>query len=282
LYVLQVAEFAAIGALLAISAYLGIAAGRLVMCLGSLMAFGAFVAGVVQERFSMPFPLAATAAGIACASAGFVLAWLLRSLEGLPFAVATLGIGELARALAVNTEALGGALGYRAFQFIGRPGPALVAFAIAVGCLIWFEFSWLRRAAAVTRSSVALAESQGIDPRGVVMWLVAAASCLAGVAGALYLRAVGIIDPSLYGFENSLRIVTFALLGGANLFVGAAVGGAALTVLPEVLRFTAVGRMLLYGAVLVGVVLLRPDGLVPRRRAGFTPPRAGGILPGGL
>lgn len=173
--------------------------------------------------------------------------------------------------MVVNNEALGGALGFRASQVVGNPGPALVALLVAGLLFTWFEMSWLRRAAATVKEDAGLAASPGIEPRFVIVSLPTAAGFVAGAAGALYLHSLGIIDPALYGFDNSLRIVLFALVGGPNVFFGAALAGAAPSVVPEVLRFTAAARMLLYGGVLVGVVLLRPDGLLPRGRVGLRP-----------
>ena len=73
------------------------------------------------------------------------------------------------------------------------------------------------------------------------------------------------MNPHDLSFFISLSIVIFLLFGGVQSVWGAVLGAALLTVLPEALRFTNEYRHILFGALIVAVVMLRPNGLVTRR-----------------
>jgi branched-chain amino acid transport system permease protein len=108
MYVLQLANLAAINGLLAIAVYLLLATGRLVVCFGAIMAAGAVAFGWAQAQAAPPgvAMLFALSAGMVFA---LVIGLLLRHVKGMTFAVATLSVGELLRILVMNTPRLGGA-----------------------------------------------------------------------------------------------------------------------------------------------------------------------------
>jgi urea transport system permease protein len=106
---------------------------------------------------------------------------------------------------------------------------------------------------------------------------------MAGVAGALYVPQVGIINPSEFAPANSIEAVIWVAVGGRGTLVGAALGAVlvnfaktALTgALPELWLFVL-------GGLFVGVTLFLPRGIVgtleeavARRRAGRTSKPAG-------
>jgi len=65
-----------------VATYLGLAAGRLFVCVGSLMGAGALIAGVVQARLGAPMFVAVVAAGAGSALIALALAWLLGNSMG--------------------------------------------------------------------------------------------------------------------------------------------------------------------------------------------------------
>jgi branched-chain amino acid transport system permease protein len=210
--------------------------------------------------------------GIVAAFAGTLIAALCDRLVGFLFAVATLGLGELARVTVINTEALGGALGYKNVELVSFNSYftyLLLTITCCVMLLILFERSATRKALAVLRENNILAASLGINGSWLKMGTVAAGGFIAGVAGGFYIHSVGILDPRLFGFESSLLIVTFAILGGTRNFLGAIIGATLLTVIPEMLRFSSTYRMVLYGLTLVLVIILRPEGVLGLRSRRF-------------
>jgi len=107
---------------------------------------------------------------------------------------------------------------------------------------------------------------------------------MAGVGGGLYAHVLGYINPSDFGFLKSVDMLAMVVLGGLGSIPGAVLGAAVLGAAPELLRFMATYRMLVYGAMLVCLMVFRPNGLLGdvnlwallRARLGRTPLRPGG------
>jgi branched-chain amino acid transport system permease protein len=101
----------------------------------------------------------------------------------------------------------------------------------------------------------------------IVTFVVSAS--IAGAAGSLYAHYVSYIDPMSFTVLESILIVAMVIVGGADSKLGPVLGAVLLVLLPEMLRFldlpspdAASLRRMLYGALLVIVVMLRPRGLV--------------------
>jgi len=95
------------------------------------------------------------------------------------------------------------------------------------------------------------------------LWIFVFAAMLAGIAGALYVPQVGIINPSEFSPLNSLEIVIWVAMGGRGTLYGAIIGAVLVNygktvltgLMPEIWLFTL-------GAVFIVVTLLLPDGIV--------------------
>jgi branched-chain amino acid transport system permease protein len=73
------------------------------------------------------------------------------------------------------------------------------------------------------------------------------------------------VSPESFTFWESLTVVLIIVVGGLGNLLGIIAGALTLVVIPELLRSYSDYRLFLYGAALVLVILLRPNGLVPRR-----------------
>src|SRR5207244_7468048 len=96
----------------------------------------------------------------------------------------------------------------------------------------------------------------------------------AGVAGAFFASLSGFVTPSTFAFSQSILFVLVVVIGGAGSLAGPLVGAAIVVLLPEALAALAEYRLLFFGALLLGVLWLAPDGvtglvakLTARRRA---------------
>jgi branched-chain amino acid transport system permease protein len=87
---------------------------------------------------------------------------------------------------------------------------------------------------------------------------------ITALAGGLYAHFLLFIRPESFGFEQSVLIVLFLVLGGTQTFWGPAVGALILTALPELMRDLEAWRLFAYGALLVVMMAVRPQGLVTR------------------
>ena len=84
------------------------------------------------------------------------------------------------------------------------------------------------------------------------------------MAGALYAMMVGFIAPTNFTFGDSLILVSIVLLGGMGNPWGLIVATAILVIVPEKLQVIQEYRFLLFGAMVMLMLLFRPEGLLPR------------------
>jgi branched-chain amino acid transport system permease protein len=92
---------------------------------------------------------------------------------------------------------------------------------------------------------------------------------MAGLAGGLFATYITFIDPSTFSLNESIFILAIIILGGMANLRGSVVGALFLILLPEILRFVgfptdiaAQMRQVVYGALLVILMLYRPQGLM--------------------
>ena len=98
-------------------------------------------------------------------------------------------------------------------------------------------------------------------------WKIAAftlGNFITGVAGAVSAFMIGFIAPNNYTFADSLILVSILLLGGIGNPWGLVVATFIVVVVPEKLQTIQEYRFLLYALLVIGVLLFRPDGLLPR------------------
>ena len=160
---------------------------------------------------------------------------------------------------------------------IGDPGNQLDIeglWAVAMGALI-LVYVLLRAilASRFGRIVVAIRENEtraqliGYDPRLYKLLAFTISAGIAGLAGCLYANWGGFISPTVFGLSMSAQVIIFVLVGGLGTLIGPMLGA----VLIQALIITAGGQSMLdpnlgLGIVLVGFVLLVPEGLVPVAR----------------
>lgn len=128
------------------------------------------------------------------------------------------------------------------------------------------------RAMIALRENETLATSVGI---GVTRYLVLAAAIsggMAGLAGGLYAHYIQIIDPMIFMFLNTVTMVIMVISGGKGTLAGPVVGGLIFGIAPVILR-KWVGpevQWILYGALMILIVYVLPQGIVPAIERWFT------------
>jgi len=145
--------------------------------------------------------------------------------------------------------------------------------ALCVGVLAILKRSPFGRALQAVRDDDLAARSLGIPARRLKMEAFAAASAVVGVAGAMYAAYATYIDPTSFGLDESILMLSMVVVGGTGNVRGPLVGAFTLIAIPEVLRLAALPdalaaniRLLAYGLLLVVLMRLRPQGLAGRYR----------------
>ena len=111
------------------------------------------------------------------------------------------------------------------------------------------------RAIKAIRDNRIAAESVGINVTAFKMKAFVTAAFLAGMAGALYGLSFSAMQASKFGFDTSIDILVFVVLGGMGNILGSVISATVLYVLPEAMRGLADYRMILYAIVLIIVML---------------------------
>jgi branched-chain amino acid transport system permease protein len=254
-----------INLILALSLYFPLSAGQLSLGQGGFMAIGAYAASWLTAGQGWPWP-AAFAVGMAAAGVVGVLVGIpaLR-VRGIYLVLMTMAFGEIVRVFFLNFAPTGAAQGFRGMPFVTTlPLVAGLAAVVALLAARTARSRMGRAFAAVNRDELA-AEVLGVDVTRAKLVSFAVGAVVAGLAGALWAHYVQFIEPEEFGFHRSVMPFTFIVVGGIETYWGAIVGAAALTLLPEWLRFLKEWRLVFYGVAMMLVMIVRPQGLVDRR-----------------
>ncbi len=226
--------------------------------------------------------------------AGVILGVPVLKTHGDYLAIITLGFGEIIRILAISDALkpfMGGAQGITLIPkpfdlpeipmpFAGNPSEALIGrlnpgiqqeiyFPILFAVIAAAYVSWRLRHSRFGRAWMALredeniAEAMGINLVSTKLLAFATGAVFAGIGGALFAAKLGSIYPSSFGLLVSINVLVLIIVGGMGSIPGVFVGALAIVGLPELLREFEDFRLLLYGAVLVVMMLKRPEGLWP-------------------
>jgi len=118
--------------------------------------------------------------------------------------------------------------------------------------------------------------AQAMGKNVVLVKIVVAciSSALGAMAGSLYAHYITYINPSSFSLHESIFIATLVILGGSERLAGPVVGAFVLLAIPELLKFLAIPdtvaapmRQIIYGALLIVFMLVRPEGILGRARA---------------
>lgn len=276
-YFLRAGSLVWIYALFALSVTLaGGFAGQIVLGQAGALAIGAYTSAILVTRYEWDFWPSFAAAGLAAGLLQVILTAPTWRLRGHYVSMATLAAGAFVSALALNLPGITG--GSRGIASIPRPelfgaslGGAtpmylltLAILAVALILVSKLGRSRLGRIWAAVREDEVAAGSSGLHAASYKSLAFGLGAVLAGFAGALYSVQVTFIEPKQFGVALSVLAVTIAILGGLRAPIGVILGAAVLVGVPELFRPLADWRLLIYGALLLTLILVRPQGLWAR------------------
>lgn len=213
-------------------------------------------------------------------SAGVILGLPTLRLRGDYLAIVTLGFGEIIRITALNTDWLGASRGVFNLPTPSAVGPlsfdnvldsrpfywVLLALIIVVIYLLKrLDRSRVGRAWEAIREDEDAAELMGVQTLKYKLWAFAMGAGIGGLGGVLFATKMGFISPDNFPLNLSVMFVAIVVLGGAGNVPGVILGAIAIAYIPERLRGFSEYRVLAFGAALVLMMNLRPEGLLPRR-----------------
>jgi branched-chain amino acid transport system permease protein len=262
-------------------------AGLLDLGYVAFFAIGAYTVAVLTSPelgfFNLSFWQALPFAIFMGVISGVLLGIPVLKMRGDYLAIATLGFGEIIRILVLSDFLrpwLGGAQGIGKIPKAHIGGiefatPQQIYYLILAGCLLVGFISWrlrdsrLGRAWMAVREDEDVAQAMGINLVSTKLLAFATGAAFSALSGAIFASKLGSVYPHSFNVMISINILCLIIVGGMGSIPGVLVGAIALVGLPELLREFAEYRLLVYGAALVAMMILRPEGLWPeplRRR----------------
>ncbi len=255
---------------------------------------GAYTAAILATRYGAPVWITFPAAGLVAALFGVAIALPTLRLKGIFLALVTIGFQEIVFLVTLNWIALTrGPMGIP-----GIPPPSILGHTfnsnrdyfyliLVLNLLVIFAIdriidSRVGRAFIAIREDDVAAQSVGIPvfPMRVLSFVISTA--LAGIAGAFFAHHATFVSAESFRLDETFVILTMLIVGGMGTLVGPIIGAVFLVIFPEVARFLSQYREIVYGAILILVILFRPEGIagVPgiihapaRRQASGTTPK---------
>jgi branched-chain amino acid transport system permease protein len=263
-------------------------AGLLDLGYVAFFAIGGYSMAILGTMFGWSFWEILIVGVLATSVSGLILGAPTLRLRGDYLAIVTLGFGEIVRISAQNTDAIGGPRGIAGiphppnlsnFEIFGvrplrygllDPRPYYYLLVLLIVLTIIFvkrlENSRVGRSWAAIREDEDAAELMGVPIFRYKLAAFAIGAAIGGAVGVVWAAKVISIIPANFPFFLSATILAAVVLGGSGNIPGVMLGAFLIAWLPERFRVFTDYRVLLFGAALVLMMALRPEGIWPSRR----------------
>ena len=233
---------------------------------------------------SFVFLLVIIVGALVAALAGLVVGIPSLRLRGDYLAIVTLGFAEIIRIIILNIDQVGGATGFRGrvppfdgrliipqySNFIWIGGFAIITIVVVYNIV----HSDIGRSLISIREDELAAEAMGINTTRYKVLAFVISSAFAGIAGALFGHFRQFLHTNDFQFIRSIEIIIMIVLGGMGSISGAILGAIVITILPELLRQLPGNlinyRLVIYSALLVVIMLTRPQGVLGAKEFGLS------------
>jgi branched-chain amino acid transport system permease protein len=269
-------------------------AGQLSAGHSAFVGIGAYTAALLSLEAGITPWIGMFAGGALSGGLGSVIGYLgfRFRLRGFYFVLLTVAFAEVCRVVALNTDAIGGALGLyitftgnpRQFQFQDSRAYYYIALGLMLTATAIVAAIERRRFGAylsAIRQDENACEALGVDTFKYKMLAMVTSSSLTGVGGTFYAFYVFSLQPNtVFGIPLSVEIILRPIVGGAGTLLGPILGSFILSPLAELARhYFAKGgwtgaHVIVYGALLIVVVLFLPQGAYPYLRRLLSRPAA--------
>ena len=279
-YYLNLINTIGIHTLLGLSAYLLILTGQVSMAQAGFFGIGAYTAAILTVIFESSILTAIGAAMLVSGGVAFLVGFPALRVRGLMLVVATVAFSEFARMFFYNLKwrvvrdgaEIGpdGTMGFAEIRYFNDNGWLnwevtifLWVFVAVVMALIWWSDK--TRIGAVLRAvgeDELAADSTGINVTVVKVAAMTTGGVIAGLAGSLYAHQVTDLDHHTFTVLLATFAIAYPILGGLSNVFGTLIAVLFIQgLLVEGLRFLGDWRMLLFGALIILAMNIKPLGL---------------------
>lgn len=240
---------------------------------GAMLGLGAYTVATLMVQFQAPFLLGVVAATFVGALGGLILGLPATRFRGHQLAMVTMVFQFVVIILISEWDAVtGGIEGLRVprpsiagvaldadWHFVVLIGLAAMVVVFVAGVLAQGSFGRCLRAISVSEVG---AEAFGIYIAGYQVLAFVVSSAMIAFGGALFAPQLRILDPQSFGILASILMLAYPVVGGLTSIWGGVLGGSILSAAPEVLRFVAEYKVLVYTTLVIAVIVFFPGGLI--------------------
>jgi branched-chain amino acid transport system permease protein len=263
--------------------------GQISLAQAAFFGIGAYGVALGSSSLGLPFFAALALGTLLAGGFGVLLGGSTLKLGGHYLAMVTISFQEILTLVLTNWVGL--THGPDGVANIPRPAGLVAAPRYLALCLVvLFATAWVvaalkRRplglAMQAVRDNELAASVVGVNTYRVKIIAFALSALLGGLGGGLFAGAFRYISPDQFSFDDSVVLLTMALLGGVEAAAGSVIGTALLVLLPEWLRFLRQFYLAVYGLAVILIMVFMPAGIWGFI-AGLRPRRVAMPPPGGL
>lgn len=261
--------------IVAYAIFLPAASGQLNLGAGGFAIIGGYAGAYLNSSFDglgLMMPLSVPLAALTTAAVAFLLSFPILRTRGVYMVLATFAFAEVVSGIVLNLDAVGGAAGFPVDGHADLAVLAPVALAVTAACfyLMSTRFGLAMRS---VHDDENVATLFGVSVHWVRVWAFTLGGLLGGLYGALYGHQYNYIEVQNWNVLFSIYVLLYVLLGGTQTAFGPLVGALFFSVVPELLRafgeavdskLVADARFAIFGALIVLMMVFRPEGVVTR------------------
>jgi branched-chain amino acid transport system permease protein len=267
----------AINVIFAYGIFVTAAAGQLNLGGAGFMAIGAYAAGMLAENLGWTPAETIPAATAITACVGIAIAFPVLRTRGVYMVLATFAFAQVVTGIILTQPAFGGAMGLVVPDHVDLD-VLLFAAGGATLLVFWLMASRFGLALRALHDDELVSTLMGVPARAMQVAAFAIGAGLAGLAGGLYAHHFSFVEAQYFNPLLSIYVLLFVLIGGTQTAWGPLVGATFFTIVPELLRVGGSWRYVVFGAIIVAMMIYRPEGIVTRTMLArlFGRRRAGG------
>lgn len=233
------------------------------------MALGAYTTAILTVEYGVHYIPAILLGGAMAVVVAYVIGVPTLKLMGDYYAIASIGLGEAIRLILENWQSVTrGARGYPGIEPYTTLYVSLAFFAVMAFCMFNLINSRFGRAFKACRDDYIAASLLGFNTARYRVLSLVLSAFYCGIAGALLGGFLSFIQPIMFDMIKSTELTSVVVFGGLGSMSGTLIGASVITLVTELFRPISQYRMLIYGAVLVIIMVLRPEGIMGQYELG--------------
>jgi len=254
-------------------------AGLLSLAQAAFYGIGAYAAAIGMTELGLGFFSTLLLGMLANGILAFVVGKILSRFQGDYYAIVSAGLSVIVFSVLLNWKDLTNGIpkpeigSFRLVSNFSYLVLCLAAVALSCGIYVLFDRSSFGRTLKALREDEQLTRLQGYNTKHFKSIVFVVSAMMSGIAGAMFASYISFIDPSTFQLKEGIFLFTIIIVGGLSSAKGSIAGALILISLPEVLRFIGLPyetaaqlQQIIYGALLVLMMILRPQGLFGKYR----------------